>query len=219
MKTVLSWSGGKDSALALYYAKKDPNIEIISILTTITEHYERISMHGVKKELLEEQSKQLGVPLELIYIPTDSSNEIYNSIMEGKMLELKKNGINSVIFGDIFLEDIRAYRENNLSKIGMNAHFPLWKQSTEKLTHEFIDLGFKAIITCIDSEFLDKSFIGREFNKDFIADLPEEVDLCGENGEFHTFVYDGPLFENSVTFNLGKVEFRDNRFYFKDLMI
>jgi len=219
MKAVLSWSGGKDSALALYYTKKDQNIEIVSLLTTITEQYQRISMHGVRKELLEEQSIKLGIPLEIVYIPIDCSNEKYNSIMEKTMLKLKNDTITSVIFGDIFLKGIRKYRENNLSKIGMSAFFPLWDQSTEKLAYKFINLGFKAIITCIDSTFLDDSFIGREYDEDFIADLPEKVDPCGENGEFHTFVYDGPLFEDSVTFQLGKVEFRDNRFYFKDLLI
>lgn len=216
--SILSWSSGKDSALAMYYAQKDPNINLVSLMTTLSEKYQRISMHGVQKEFLEKQAGRMDLSLELIYLPADCSNEVYNSIMEQKMKKLKEGNINTVIFGDIFLEDIRTYREENLSKVNMNAHFPLWGISTEKLAHKFIDLGFKAVITCVDSEYLDKRFIGREYNTEFLSDLPKNVDPCGENGEFHSFVYDGPLFNKAISYKLGKVVFQDNQFYFIDLL-
>lgn len=217
--SILSWSGGKDSALALYYAQKDPNIKLESLMTTLSEKYQRISMHGVRKELLEKQAAQMDFSLELIYLPADCSNEVYNSIMEKKMKQLKEKDIDTIIFGDIFLEDIRIYREENLSKVDMSAYFPLWDIPTEKLAHKFIDLDFKAVITCIDSELLDKNFVGREYNAKFLSDLPENVDPCGENGEFHSFVYNGPLFEKAISYKLGKVVFRDNQFYFIDLLV
>ncbi len=218
-QSTLCWSSGKDSAMAFYHAQKDPNIRILSLMTTLSEEYDRINMHGIRKELLKAQVSQLDLPLELVYIPADCSNELYNKIMEKKMKELKRDGVDSLIFGDIFLEDIRAYREKNLSKIGINAIFPLWKSSTNDLAQIFLSLGFKAVISCIDSEFLDKSFIGRQYNYDLLSDLPENVDPCGENGEFHTFVSDGPIFKKPIKYSLGKVLFRDNRFYFVDLLV
>ncbi|TXT61161.1 MAG: ATP-binding protein [Promethearchaeota archaeon] len=219
MKVIMSWSGGKDSVIALYNVLKNDELEVSSLLTTITEAYERISMHGVRKELLEAQSKALDLPLELVYIPTECSNEIYKRIMEKRMMELKAQGIKGVVFGDIFLEDIRKYREENLSQVGMEAIFPLWGISTRGLAHTFIGLGFKAVITCVDSEFLDKSFVGRQYSRKFLSDLPEMADPCGENGEFHSFVYDGPIFKKPISFKSGKVEFRENRFYFQDLLL
>jgi uncharacterized protein (TIGR00290 family) len=219
MKVIMSWSGGKDSALALYNVLKNDELEVCSLLTTITESYERISMHGVRKELLEAQSQALDLPLELVYIPTVCSNEIYKKIMERRMMELKTRGIKGVVFGDIFLEDIRNYREENLSHVEMEAIFPLWELSTLNLAHTFINLGFKAVITCIDSEFLDKSFVGRQYDNKFLLDLPESADPCGENGEFHTFVYGGPIFTKEISFKLGKVEFRENRFNYQDLFL
>ncbi|MBD3215434.1 MAG: diphthine--ammonia ligase [Candidatus Lokiarchaeota archaeon] len=219
MKVIMSWSGGKDSALALYNVLKNDELEVCSLLTTITESYERISMHGVRKELLEAQSQVLDLPLELVYIPTDCSNEIYNKIMKKRMMELKTQGIKGVVFGDIFLEDIRNYREENLFQVEMEAIFPLWELSTLNLAHTFINLGFKTVITCIDSEFLDKSFVGRQYDNKFLLDLPESADPCGENGEFHTFVYGGPIFTKEISFKFGKVEFRENRFYYQDLFL
>lgn len=219
MRSILSWSGGKDSALALYESKNDYDLDIVSLLTTVTEDYERVSIHGVREDLLIAQSKNLGIPLEIIYIPTDCSNEEYSSIMQNRIIKLKKRGIHSVIFGDIFLEDIRQYRERNLSKVDMKPIFPLWNRSTERLAKRFIDLGFKAVITCIDSEFLERYFIGREYNEELLSNLPDNVDPCGENGEFHTFVYDGPIFDDPISLKLGKVEVRDDRFYFKDILI
>lgn len=218
MKAILSWSGGKDSALALYYVQKNSKIKVKSLLTTLTDKFDRISMHGVRRELVERQAAQLNIPIELVYLPADCSNEGYGSIMARKMRQFKKEGINTVIFGDIFLEDIRRYREENLSKVGIEAQFPLWNNSTEKLAIKFIDLGFRGIITCVDSKYLPKEFIGRHFNHDFLSDLPDDVDPCGENGEFHSFVYDGPIFEHPITFALGEIVLRDNQFYFVDLL-
>ncbi len=189
-----------------------------ALLTTISEEYNRVSMHGVRKELLEKQAKSLGIPLITISLPKNISNEEYAEIMHREMLDFKCHRVYHVVFGDIFLEDIREYREANLSKIGMKAIFPLWKKKdTKELAIEFIDLGFKAIITVVDSNFLDKSYAGNMFNKEFIDSLPSEVDPCGENGEFHTFVFDGPIFFNPVKFQKGEIVFRDNRFYFIDL--
>src|SRR5208283_687309 len=155
---------------------------------TLTEGYDRISMHGVRRELLELQAVSLGIPLEKIYIPKDSSNEAYESRMKDKLLEYKKRGVSSVVFGDIFLEDLRKYRENNLSKIGMSGIFPVWKNNTKELADRFIGLGFKAVITCVDSKILGREFAGRVFDEKFQHDLPGGVDPCGENGEFHSFV-------------------------------
>ena len=217
-KVLFSWSGGKDSALALYEIQRDPNYKIAALLTTITEDYDRVSMHGVRRTLLEQQAKSLGYALENVLISKESSQERYDSAMLDILTKYKKRGVTSVIFGDIFLEDVRAYREKNLSKIGMKGIFPLWKKDTRERASSFIELGFKTIITCIDSEVLDKKFIGRAFNEQFLSELPSNIDPCGENGEFHSFVYDGPIFQNSIPYNIGKTCLRDNRFYYCDII-
>jgi len=188
------------------------------LLTTISEEFNRVSMHGVRKELLEKQANSIGIPLITISLPKNISNEEYEEVMYREMLDFKCHRVYHVVFGDIFLEDIREYREKNLSKIGMKAIFPLWKKKdTKELAREFIDLGFKAIITVVDSNFLDKSYVGNMFDKEFIDSLPLDVDPCGENGEFHTFVFDGPIFFNPVKFQTGEIVLRDDRFYYIDL--
>ncbi|PIP18914.1 MAG: ATP-binding protein, partial [Candidatus Omnitrophica bacterium CG23_combo_of_CG06-09_8_20_14_all_41_10] len=187
-KVLFTWSGGKDSAMALYELQKVYNYKILALLTTITDGYDRISMHGVRNSLLEQQIESLGFPLEKVHISKDSSNEEYEAKMKNALLRYQAQGVSSVAFGDIFLEDLRRYREKNLSKIGLKGIFPLWMRNTAELARTFIDLGFKAIITCIDSKFLDKSFAGRVFDKQFLSELPSSVDPCGENGEFHSFV-------------------------------
>ena len=217
-KSLLSWSGGKDSALALIRIKNDEKYRFVAILTSLTEDYNRISMHGIRQVLLEKQVECLGLPLETVYIPKNSSNEEYESKMRSVLNKFKKNGVTSVVFGDIYLEDVRKYREENLSRIGMKALFPLWGSDTSDLSKEFIDLGFKAIITCIDSKFLDKKFVGREFDKTFLSELPTDVDPCGEKGEFHSFVYAGPIFEKEIPFKKGRIVKRNNRFFFCDLI-
>jgi len=217
-KSLLSWSGGKDSALALNRIKNDENYRLVAFLTSLTEDYNRISMHGIRQVLLERQVESLGLPLESVYISKNSSNAEYESKMRSVLNKFIKNGVTSVVFGDVHLEDVRKYREENLSRIGMKAVFPLWGSDTSDLATEFIDLGFKAIITCIDSKFLDKKLVGREFDKAFLSELPTNVDPCGEKGEFHSFVYAGPIFKKEISFKKGRIVRRNNRFFFCDLI-
>jgi uncharacterized protein (TIGR00290 family) len=218
MKPVIfSWSGGKDSALALFLLNRK-EYHVRSLITTISKDYNRISMHGVRKELLQKQANSIGIPLNCIYLPKDVKNNEYERIMKQEMLYFKSHKINYVVFGDIFLEDIRNYRESNLSKIDMKAIFPLWKRNTKDLANKFISLGFKAIITSIDSNYLDGSFVGKLYNSEFLNSIPSDVDPCGENGEFHTFVFDGPIFSHSISFQKEKVVFREKRFYYIDLI-
>jgi len=217
-RAILSWSGGKDSVLALYELVSDHRYEISALLTTLTEDYDRISMHGVRRALLEQQARSIDLPLDKVYLTANTSNEEYESRMNEKLTYYRERGITSVVFGDIFLDDIRKYREENLSKIGMNGIFPIWRKDTADLARTFIDAGFKAIIICVDSKLLDKDFTGRLYDREFLSDLPSGVDPCGENGEFHTFVYDGPLFREKISFAAGETVLRDNRFYFYDLV-
>jgi uncharacterized protein (TIGR00290 family) len=217
-EVLFIWSGGKDSAMALYELNNTQRYEVLALLTTLTEDYGRISMHGVRSILLEQQSESLGLLVEKIYITKNASNEEFESKMKDKLTHYKSLGVSSVVFGDIFLEDLRKYRESNLSKIGMKGIFPIWKKNTAELAQKFIDLGFKAVITCVDSNVLDKSFVGREFDRQFLSKLPSTVDPCGENGEFHSFVYDGPIFSKKISHQKGEVVLRDNRFYYCDLI-
>ena len=217
-KVLFAWSGGKDSAMALYEAQKSEKYDVVALLTIVTQDYDRISMHGVRRALLEEQAALLGIPLETILISKHSSNEEYEAKMKEALVRYKKEDIVSVVFGDIFLEDLKKYREDNLAKVGLKGIFPIWKRDTRELAAAFIDLGFKAIITCVDSKSLDKSFAGRVFDKQFLSDLPNGIDPCGENGEFHSFVYDGPIFSRGIIFEKGQVVLRDNRFYYCDLV-
>ncbi|UCC59839.1 MAG: adenine nucleotide alpha hydrolase, partial [Dehalococcoidia bacterium] len=184
----------------------------------VTEDYDRISMHGVRSALLEKQAESLRLPLDKVYITRNASNEDYEAQMRDKLLQYHSRGIHSVVFGDIFLEDLRKYREDNLAQAEMQGIFPIWKRDTAELAHTFIDLGFKAIITCVDSNILDKRFVGRLFDERFLSELPENIDPCGENGEFHSFVYDGPIFREGIPYRKGKIVLRDERFYFCDLI-
>ncbi|HEX7871167.1 MAG TPA: diphthine--ammonia ligase [Chryseobacterium sp.] len=204
-KAIFNWSSGKDSALALYKILKEDKFEITSLLTSINKEFQRISMHGVHVSLLEKQAESLGFPLIKMEIPKEPSMEEYSEIMSKTMNEIKSQGVTHSIFGDIFLEDLRKYREEQLETIGMKAVFPLWKQNTTNLIHEFLDLGFKTIVTCVNETYLDKSFAGRVIDENFIKDLPKNVDPCGENGEFHTFTFDGPIFKNPIDFKVGEI--------------
>jgi len=217
-KVLFTWSGGKDSALALYEIQMPNGYEISALLTIVTEGYERISMHGVRSILLERQAKSIGLPVEKIYITGSVSNQEYEAKMRDKLLKYRSQGVFSVAFGDVFLKDVRKYREENLAKIGMRAIFPLWKRDSIELAQTFMALGFRSVITCVDSTVLDGRFAGRDFDDQFLRDLPPEVDPCGENGEFHSFVYDGPIFDKRISHRKGRVILRDNRFYFCDLM-
>ena len=216
-KVIISWSGGKDSALALHEIKKSKKYEVVALLTTVTGTYDRISMHGVRRILLEQQAQSLGIALEKVTISKDSSHQEYENAMQKALLKYRTAGVSSVVVGDIFLEDLRKYREKNLSRIGMKGIFPLWKRNTKELAQTFIERGFQAVITCVDSEVLDKKFAGRQFNAQFLSELPASVDPCGENGEFHSFVYAGPIFKKEIRFATGKTTLRNNRFYFFDL--
>jgi uncharacterized protein (TIGR00290 family) len=215
-KILLSWSGGKDSCMALFEVQDSQNYEIM-LLTTVTEGYDRISMHGVRRTLLEKQAESLGLGLTKIYIPRNATNEDYELRMKEVLTKHQKEGVSSVVFGDIFLEDLRKYREANLARIGMGGVFPIWRRDTSELIRRFIDLGFKAVVTCIDPKVLNPSFEGRVIDEEFISQLPMQVDPCGENGEFHSFVFDGPIFGKEVKFSLGQVVLRDS-FYFCDLI-
>ncbi|WP_315053290.1 diphthine--ammonia ligase [Chryseobacterium indoltheticum] len=203
-KAIFNWSSGKDSALALYKTLQEEQFEVTSLLTSINKEFQRISMHGVHVSLLEKQAESLGFPLIKMEIPKEPSMEEYSEIMFKTMNDIKSQGVTHSIFGDIFLEDLRKYREDQLQSIGMKAVFPLWKQNTTDLINEFLSLGFKTIVTCVNETYLDKSFAGRIIDQDFIKGLPENVDPCGENGEFHTFTFDGPIFKNPIAFEIGE---------------
>lgn len=204
-KAIFNWSSGKDSALALYKTLKEDQFEIIALLTSINQEFQRISMHGVHISLLEKQAESLSLPLIKMEIPKEPTMEEYREIMTKTMKQIKDQGVTHSIFGDIFLEDLRKYREDQLQSIGMKGVFPLWQINTTDLIHEFLDLGFKTIVTCINETYLDKSFAGRIIDKDFLQDLPEDVDPCGENGEFHTFTFDGPIFKTPIDFEIGEI--------------
>ena len=214
---IVSWSGGKDSVLALYDVTNSGNYEVLELLTTVTQDYDRVSVHGVRRVLLEQQAEALGFPLEEMLIPKGIADAEYENRMREVLVKHRANGVSTVVFGDIFLEDVRKYREQLLSKIGVKCVFPLWGRDTTKLARTFLELGFKAVLTVVDSNFLSRDFAGREYNETFLKDLPETVDPCGENGEFHTFVYDGPLFRQTVKFAKGETVLRENRFYYIDL--
>lgn len=215
-RVALSWSGGKDSSLALQKLRRRGESEVTGLLTTVTEDYDRISMHGVRRSLLDMQAERLELPLEVVHIPRDSSNSVYEERM-GKALEkLRSEGVSKIAFGDLFLEDIRRYREGRLKEVGMTAIFPLWRSDTTELAHSFISSGFRAIVCCVDTRKLDRNYCGAEFDDDFISSLPPGTDPCGENGEFHTFVYDGPIFSSGIKVKRGETVVRED-FCFTDL--
>src|SRR6266853_2782096 len=213
---LFCWSGGKDSAMALHALRQD-NVPIAALLTTVTETYDRISMHGVRRELLVQQAQSIGLPLHEVRIPPQCINAIYEARMEEALRIHYDAGVRQVAFGDIFLEDLRAYREKNLARIGMTALFPIWKRDTRELIHFFHQQHFRAIAACIDSKVLGPSFAGRELDESFFQDLPANVDACGENGEFHTFVFDGPIFQSPILIRTGEIVNRDG-FIFCDLL-
>jgi uncharacterized protein (TIGR00290 family) len=216
-KAVLfCWSGGKDSAMALHVLRQQQDVRIAALLTTVTDGYDRISMHGVRRTLLSRQAEALGLPLCEMRIPPQCVNPIYEERMRDALLAQKENGIRCVAFGDIFLQDLREYRERNLAQVEMAAIFPIWKRDTRELAQNFCALGFRAIAVCVDAKKLSREFAGRELDESFFRDLPTGVDTCGENGEFHTFVYDGPIFSSAIAVERGEVVERDG-FYFCDL--
>lgn len=216
-KVLLSWSGGKDSALALYMLQKRDDVQVVGLLTTITENYHRVSMHGVRQILVEKQADELGLPLMQVFIPRDGGEEEYRSRMQRAMLQAKGDGIEGIAFGDISLADVRAYREERLAEVKMKALFPLWGSRTAEMAAYFIQEGFQAIVSCIDSRRLAKEFVGRLIDQRFLEELPADVDPSGENGEFHSFVFWGPLYQRAIPFRRGRLVLRDS-FYFRDLL-
>lgn len=203
-KAYFNWSSGKDSALALYKVLQAKEFSVNKLVTTINSDFNRVSMHGLRKELLFAQVNSLQIPLETIAFSKDVTMEVYTKTMETAMSTLVKENYTHAIFGDIFLEDLKAYRDNNLAKVGIKGVYPIWKQNTKELLKEFLDLGFKAITVCVNAKLLGKEFVGRIIDEQFIKDLPDNVDVCGENGEFHTFVFDGPLFNHPIDFTIGE---------------
>jgi uncharacterized protein (TIGR00290 family) len=214
---LFCWSGGKDSAMALHTLLQQGDVQIAALLTTVTEGYDRISMHGVRRELLHQQAQSIGLPLHEVLIPPQCVNPTYEARMEEALRIYLDQGVSKVAFGDIFLEDLRAYREKNLSRLDMTAIFPIWKRDTRELIRFFHANKFRAVAVCIDSKILAPSFAGRELDESFFRDLPREADPCGENGEFHTFVFDGPIFKSPIQVRTGEVVNRDG-FVFCDLL-
>jgi uncharacterized protein (TIGR00290 family) len=216
-RILFCWSGGKDSAMALHSLLQQKQFQVVSLLTTVTETYDRIAMHGVRRELLKQQAQSIGLPLHEVFIPPQCVNPIYEARMEEALSLFLNQGVRKVAFGDIFLEDLRAYREKNLARIGMTALFPIWKRDTRELIRHFHEEHFRAVAACVDSKVLDASFAGRELDASFFGDLPANADPCGENGEFHTFVFDGPIFHSPIPIRTGEVVNRDG-FVFCDLL-
>jgi len=206
---LFCWSGGKDSAMALYSLLQRNDVRIAALLTTVTEGYERISMHGVRRELLQRQAQSIGLPLHEVRIPPQCVNPIYEARMEEALRVHFNQGVRKVAFGDIFLEDLRAYREKNLARVGMTALFPIWKRDTRELVREFHANRFRAVAVCVDPKVLAPSFAGRELDESFFRDLPPHADPCGENGEFHTFVFDGRIFHSPIPVRTGEIVIRD----------
>ncbi|AIM59108.1 ATP-binding domain-containing protein [Cellulophaga lytica] len=203
-KTYFNWSSGKDSALALYKMQRSNAYKVDRLVTSVNSTFNRVSMHGLRLPLLEAQAKAIGLPLQTIMLNADVSMSSYNEVMKTTMQGLITEGYTHAVFGDIFLEDLKKYREDKLKEVGVKGVFPLWKQDTKVLLKELVQLGFKAITVCVNAKLLDESFVGREVDESFFNDLPENVDPCGENGEFHTFVYDGPIFKQPVPFTVGE---------------
>lgn len=228
-KTYINWSGGKDATFSLHRCLQEGQ-RIERLLTTVHADTQRISMHAVHNQLLKKQASVLGIDLMEISIPENCSMERYGELMHMALKKLKNEGFSKAVFGDIFLEDLRQYRENQMKSTGIKPVFPIWKIPTHQLLKNFIDDGFKAIVVCVDAQKLPVSFAGRILDKEFIKDLPKNVDPCGENGEFHTFVFDGPIFRNPIQFKKGEIQTHsysasdtsgkkwNHEFYYQDLI-
>mgnify|MGYP006289624583 CR=1 FL=1 len=216
---ILSWSGGKDCAFALSEMKHNQDYQIKRLLTTIDRDTGQVNMHGIPRSLLEKQASSLGIQLDLVELPSNPSNKEYESIMQKQLGFYQSQAIHHIAFADLFLEDIRHYRMQQMQKAGMQAVFPIWKRNTRELARTFVERGFKAIITCTDSTQMESKYTGRQFDDDFLDSLPESVDPCGENGEFHSFVYDGPDYEKAILYDKAEIYSNDGRFYFLEFKI
>ena len=221
LPVALAWSGGKDSSLALSVLQADPAIDVLALVTTITSDYDRISMHGVRRSILEAQVARIGLPLVEAPIPPACSNDLYEQAFAGALAQLRQEhpDVRHLAFGDLFLADVRAYREALLGRLGWDPIFPLWDGDTARLARQFIEQGFRAILTCVDTTQLAAKFAGREFDLALLDELPSTVDPCGERGEFHTCVYDGPIFQRPLVLERGERVTRDNRFEYCDLTL
>ncbi len=219
-RIVLSWSGGKDSALALARLLNDPRFDVIGLLTTVTAGYDRVSIHGVRRALLHAQAESIGIPVHEVVLQPESSNEAYDAALAVALdrLRLEHPEVRRLAFGDIFLEDVRQYREQRIAASGYGAVFPLWGEATDVLAREVIRRGIEARLVCVDTDALPAAFAGRRYDASLLADLPESVDACGENGEFHTFVSAGPGFREPIPYEVGEVVIRGERFAYSDLV-
>jgi len=226
-KAIMNWSGGKDSALALHAIWQAGEFEVVGLLTTVNEVYGRITMHGVRESLIEQQAEALGLPLTKVFIPEQVNMAVYDALMRRHLKPLLDAGVTHAIFGDIFLEDLRAYREKRLAEMNLTGVFPLWQEETAVLAQKFVTAGFRAYTVCVNEKALGKNFVGREMSDEFFKSLPEGVDVCGENGEFHSFVFDGPIFQKPISCRLGEIVHRnlgeendtfDTKFWYADLL-
>jgi uncharacterized protein (TIGR00290 family) len=216
-KAWLAWSSGKDSAWSLHAVRQSGEVDVVALLTTVNRSHQRVAMHAVRESLLELQAAETGLPLIKVPIPSPCPNEIYEHAMSDAMARARSEGVYHIVFGDLFLEDIRAYREKQLASCGMTPHFPLWGTDTRKLAAEMLAAGLAAHLTCVDPRKLERSFAGRRFDADLLRALPENVDPCGENGEFHTCVSAGPMFRRAIPVEPGEIVERDG-FVFADLL-
>ncbi|PUZ28858.1 diphthine--ammonia ligase [Chitinophaga parva] len=222
-KALMNWSSGKDAAYALWQVLQAGSHQVDFLFTTLSAAYRRVSMHGLSEALLDAQAARVGIPLRKAWLPEQAGLEDYNAIMGQEMAFMRDQGISTSIFGDIFLEDLKQYRERQLEQVGMEGVFPLWKRDSRALVEAMIADGFKAVVVCVNADLLPAHFTGRVIDAAFLADLPEGVDPCGENGEFHSFVVDGPLFSSPVPYRVGQVEERSygeqHRFFFRELLL
>jgi uncharacterized protein (TIGR00290 family) len=216
MKILVSWSSGKDSAWTLHVLKRDPSVEIGGLLTTMNEHFDRVAMHAVRRRLLDAQAEAAGVPLRTVPLPWPCTNEQYEDRMRTAVQQAVAEGFTHVAFGDLFLEDVRKYREAKLAGTGLTPLFPIWGIPTDQLAGEMVDSGLRSVLTCVNPQQLDRSFAGRQFDRSLLSDLPAGVDKCGERGEFHTFAWDGPMFARPVDVRVGDIVERDG-FVFADI--
>lgn len=216
-RTLLSWSSGKDSAWALHILRQQSDIEVVGLFCTVNQEFERVAMHAVRIELIQQQAESVGLPIQLIPIPHPCSNSEYETIMNEFIKQVKKQGIECFAFGDLFLEDVRKYREVSLADTGITPIFPIWGKETKTLSKEMVNSGLRAKITCVDPKHLSSDFAGKEYNKSFLEQISASIDPCGENGEFHSFAFDGPMFKKEINICVGETVSRDG-FVFTDLL-
>jgi uncharacterized protein (TIGR00290 family) len=216
-KVVVSWSSGKDCAFALQQVRTGEEFEVVGLLTTLNSENDRVAMHGVRKELLQQQMAALGLPAEMVMLPMPCDNETYRRLIGGTIEVLRERGVQNIVFGDLYLEDIRQYREEQMEGSGLGSIFPLWLRDTEQLSRDMVDSGLCAVVTCVDQRALSAEFVGRSYDHAFLDDLPVGVDPCGENGEFHTLVIDGPMFSSGLNVEIGEKVLRGD-FAFADVL-